>query len=538
MKLEFFTNISHEFKTPLTLILGPLQNLLEIKTTDLNTKESLLIMDRNAKHLYRLVNQLMDFRKAESKKLKVNAVFGDIVDFCENIVSSFHVLANKKHLDISFKSQVSELIAYFDHDLMEKIMNNILSNAVKFTPDNGSIRVSLSVVKPRRQMSGRPGQKNPEFQIIVEDSGIGIPKSKTSKIFGRFYQVDDANNVGYTGSGVGLALTKKLVVLLDGSIDVTSGENKGSRFVMSFPLIVDSPSIDGKIENILLEEGISEFKRNISDNSVSKDSELEYEEKLPLMLIVEDNSDMQRFLKASFEGQYRIIQAFNGKQGLKKALDNIPNIIISDVMMPEMDGIEFCTKIKNNDITNHVPIIMLTAKGSVESKLKGLEVGADSYIPKPFDMRILEVKVKKLLEDRDILREKFRLKGITHDSKKIGINNTHKTFLEKAEKIIEENLMNNEFGVEDLALALSFSRMQLYRKFKSILGSSANEFIRNYRIKKAAHLLIETDLNVSEILYDVGFTNRSYFSKCFKQSFDMSPKEYAKKYRVNLKFQS
>ena len=206
---------------------------------------------------------------------------------------------------------------------------------------------------------------------------------------------------------------------------------------MSFPLIVDSPSIDGKIENILLEEGISEFKHNGSDaNSVSKDSEFEIEDNLPLMLIVEDNSDMQRFLKASFENQYRIIQAFNGKQGLEKALDNIPNIIISDVMMPEMDGIEFCNKIKNNDITNHVPIIMLTAKGSVESKLKGLEVGADSYIPKPFDMRILEMKVKKLLEDRDILREKFRLKGITQDSKKIGINNTHKKFLEKAEKVI------------------------------------------------------------------------------------------------------
>ena len=341
------------------------------------------------------------------------------------------------------------------------------------------------------------------------------------------------------GSGVGLALTKKLVSLLDGSIDVTSRENKGSRFVMRFPLIVDSPSIEGKIENILLEEGISELKRNGSDdNSVSKDSEFEIEENLPLMLIVEDNTDMQRFLKTSFENQYRIIQALNGKQGLKKALDNVPNIIISDVMMPEMDGIEFCEKIKNNEITNHVPIIMLTAKGSVESKLKGLEVGADSYIPKPFDMRILEMKVKKLLEDRDNLKEKFRLKGITQDSKKIGINNTQKTFLEKAEKVIEENLMNNEFGVEDLALALSFSRMQLYRKFKSILGSSANEFIRNYRIKRAAHLLIKTDLNVSEILYDVGFTNRSYFSKCFKKSFDMSPKEYAKKYRVNPKFQS
>ncbi len=539
MKLEFFTNISHEFKTPLTLILGPLQNLLEIRTTDLKTKESLLIMDRNAKHLYRLVNQLMDFRKADSKQLKVNAVLGDIVDFCENIVSSFHVLANKKELDLSFKSQVSELIAYFDRDLMEKIMNNILSNAVKFTPDNGRIRVSLSVVKPRRNMSARLGQQNPEFEILVEDSGIGIPKSKTSKIFGRFYQVDHANKIGSLGSGVGLALTKKIVDLLDGSIDVVSRENKGSRFVMRFPLIIDSPSIEGKIENILLEEGISELKRNGSEaNSVSKDSEFEIEENLPLMLIVEDNSDMQRFLKASFENQYRIIQALNGKQGLKKAIDNVPNIILCDVMMPEMDGIDFCEKIKKNEITNHVPIIMLTAKGSVESKLKGLEVGADSYIPKPFDMRILEMKVKKLLEERENLKEKFRLKGITQDSRKIGINNTQKTFLEKAEKVIEENLMNNEFGVEDLALALSFSRMQLYRKFKSILGSSANEFIRNYRIKKAAHLLIKTDLNVSEILYDVGFTNRSYFSKCFKKSFDMSPKEYAKKYRVTPKFQS
>ena len=538
MKLEFFTNISHEFKTPLTLILGPLQNLLENRTTDLKTKESLLIMDRNAKHLYRLVNQLMDFRKADSKQLKVNAVLGDIVDFCENIVSSFHVLANKKELDLSFKSQVSELIAYFDRDLMEKIMNNILSNAVKFTPNNGRIRVSLSVVKPRRNMSARLGQQNPEFEIFVEDSGIGIPKSKTSKIFGRFYQVDDANKIDSLGSGVGLALTKKIVDLLDGSIDVISRENKGSRFVMRFPLIVDSPSIEGKIENILLEEGISELKPNGSEaNSVSKDSEFEVEENLPLMLIVEDNSDMQRFLKASFENQYRIIQALNGKKGLEKAIDNVPNIILCDVMMPEMDGIEFCEKIKKNEITNHVPIIMLTAKGSVENKLKGLEVGADSYIPKPFDMRILEMKVKKLLEERENLKEKFRLRGITQDSKKIGINNTQKTFLEKAEKVIEENLMNNEFGVEDLALELSFSRMQLYRKFKSILGSSANEFIRNYRIKKAAYLLIKTDLNVSEILYDVGFTNRSYFSKCFKKSFDMSPKEYAKKHRINPKFQ-
>ena len=256
---------------------------------------------------------------------------------------------------------------------------------------------------------------------------------------------------------------------------------------------------------------------------------------LPSLLIVEDNPDMQTFLKSSLEGSYKILQAYDGVQGLKIALENIPNIIISDVMMPNMDGIQFCNEIKQNEITNHIPIILLSARASIDHKIEGLKVGADVYIPKPFDMRLLKIKTQKLLEEREFLIEKFASKGITLDSQKIGINHTEKAFLEKAEKVIEDNLTNSEFGVEDLGRALSFSRMQLYRKFKSVRGLSANEFIRAYRIKKAALLLRETDLNVSEILYTIGFTNRSYFAKCFKKSFDMSPKEYSTKHREKLK---
>jgi signal transduction histidine kinase/DNA-binding response OmpR family regulator len=532
MKLEFFTNVSHEFKTPLTLILGPLQNLLKMETNDSKTKESLLIMDRNANHLYRLINQVMDFRRVESNQLRVQASKGDFVDFCEKAVSSFHVLANEKHLSLSFKSEMPELMVYFDQDIMEKILNNLISNAIKYTPDSGKVKVAISVVKKTNQYNDTP-----EIKIIVEDSGIGIPKNKTSKIFGRFYQVSGSNKANSFGSGVGLALTKKLIDLLQGDIKVLSEENKGSSFIVTIPLIkkplITQEAIDASNDEISVKLGSKPIEKEIIDEEPIDESI----HKLPLLLIVEDNSDMQSFLKSSLEDTYKILQAFDGEQGLKMALKNVPNIIISDVMMPKMDGIEFCTEIKQNDVTNHVPVILLTAKGSVEHKIEGIEVGADAYIPKPFDMRFLKIKTQKLLEEREFLKEKFASKGITLDSQKIGINNTEKAFLEKAESVIEDNLMNSEFGVEDLADSLSFSRMQLYRKLKTVRGLSANEFIRAYRIKKAALLLRETDLNVSEILYDIGFTNRSYFSKCFKQNFEMSPKEYAKKYRTERRLE-
>ena len=533
MKLEFFTNISHEFKTPLTLILGPLQNLLKMEIVDSKLKESLLIMDRNANYLFRLINQLMDFRKAETNQLKVITSKGNLVDFCEEVVLSFNVLANEKHLNLSFESSESELIVYFDWDKMDKILNNLISNSIKYTPDSGNIKVSLSFINNGISKRSNVLDVRSEIEIIVEDTGVGIPKNQISKVFKRFYQVEDSNKSNSFGSGVGLALTKKLIDLLQGHIKVKSNHNEGSQFIVRFPVITSKNDLMREAE-ISSEEVIFSESGLVINENIHKEIG-DSIKTLPSLLIVEDNPDMQTFLKSSLEESYKILQAYDGVQGLKIALENIPNIIISDVMMPNMDGIQFCNEIKQNEITNHIPFILLSARASIDHKIEGLKVGADVYIPKPFDMRLLKIKTQKLLEEREFLIEKFASKRITLDSQKIGINHTEKAFLEKAEKVIEDNLTNSEFVVEDLGRALSFSRMQLYRKFKSVRGLSANEFIREYRIKKAALLLRETDLNVSEILYTIGFTNRSYFSKCFKKTFDMSPKEYSNKYREKLK---
>ena len=533
MKLEFFTNISHEFKTPLTLILGPLQNLLKMEIVDSKLKESLLIMDRNANYLFRLINQLMDFRKAETNQLKVITSKGNLVDFCEEVVLSFNVLANEKHLNLSFESSESELIVYFDWDKMDKILNNLISNSIKYTPDSGNIKVSLSFINNGISKRSNVLDVRSEIEIIVEDTGVGIPKNQISKVFKRFYQVEDSNKSNSFGSGVGLALTKKLIDLLQGHIKVKSNHNEGSQFIVRFPVITSKNDLMREAE-ISSEEVIFSESGLVINENIHKEIG-DSIKTLPSLLIVEDNPDMQTFLKSSLEESYKILQAYDGVQGLKIALENIPNIIISDVMMPNMNGIQFCNEIKQNEITNHIPFILLSARASIDHKIEGLKVGADVYIPKPFDMRLLKIKTQKLLEEREFLIEKFASKRITLDSQKIGINHTEKAFLEKAEKVIEDNLTNSEFVVEDLGRALSFSRMQLYRKFKSVRGLSANEFIREYRIKKAALLLRETDLNVSEILYTIGFTNRSYFSKCFKKTFDMSPKEYSNKYREKLK---
>ena len=533
MKLEFFTNISHEFKTPLTLILGPLQNLLKMEIVDSKLKESLLIMDRNANYLFRLINQLMDFRKAETNQLKVITSKGNLVDFCEEVVLSFNVLANEKHLNLSFESSESELIVYFDWDKMDKILNNLISNSIKYTPDSGNIKVSLSFINNGISKRSNVLDVRSEIEIIVEDTGVGIPKNQISKVFKRFYQVEDSNKSNSFGSGVGLALTKKLIDLLQGHIKVKSNHNEGSQFIVRFPVITSKNDLMREAE-ISSEEVIFSESGLVINENIHKEIG-DSIKTLPSLLIVEDNPDMQTFLKSSLEESYKILQAYDGVQGLKIALENIPNIIISDVMMPNMDGIQFCNEIKQNEITNHIPFILLSARASVDHKIEGLKVGADVYIPKPFDMRLLKIKTQKLLEEREFLIEKFASKRISLDSQKIGINHTEKAFLEKAEKVIEDNLTNSGFLVEDLGRALSFSRMQLYRKFKSVRGLSANEFIREYRIKKAALLLRETDLNVSEILYTIGFTNRSYFSKCFKKTFDMPPKEYSNKYREKLK---
>ena len=364
MKLEFFTNISHEFKTPLTLIIGPLQNLLKMKSTNEKTKEALLLMQRNANHLFRLINQVMEFRKIQFKELEVTTSNGDLVKFCNEIVLSFKVLAERKNIALSFEASTKELIASFDWDKMEKIVNNLISNSIKYTPEHKTIVVSLSIPKNNKLDSSK------EIKLIVKDTGNGISEEKLPMIFDRFYQIDTSKHSSDSGSsGVGLALVKALVELLNGSIKVKSEVGKGTTFSLRFPLqLTNSEIIDNKTPQ---PDSISEdmsIEATFS-GSLSDDEEKAPIERLPLLLIVEDNPDMQLFIKDSLEDRYEILQAFNGKEGLKIASKQVPSIIISDVMMPKMDGIEMVTEIKKNPITNHIPIILLTAKTSIEHRI-------------------------------------------------------------------------------------------------------------------------------------------------------------------------
>jgi signal transduction histidine kinase/ligand-binding sensor domain-containing protein/CheY-like chemotaxis protein/AraC-like DNA-binding protein len=551
IKLEFFTNVSHEFKTPLTLILGPLQSLISSKETTKKVKESLLLMERNANQLFRLINQIMEFRKVETKELKLQRSKGDLVSFCKEELFSFKVLADKKDIDLAFECCENRIGGYFDWDKMEKILNNLISNSIKYSNNGGRVKLSLSVPTEKKGNAIEEEDQDKLVRIVLEDSGDGIPQGQFNLIFDRFYQVKENTGESNNGSGIGLAFTKSLIDLHKGTIYVDSQESVGSKFTVELPLLVDLKAIgqpSNRLENHLNEDvttsKIFDLDADITEVSVEdsnlkslegtseiQETDHEKDDIKKRLLIVEDNPDMLVFITRTLEDMYDVHTAVDGVEGLKAALKIVPDLIISDVMMPNMDGIEFCGKIKENEITSHVPVILLTAKGSMEHRIEGLQVGADSYIPKPFDIRHLEVRVEKLLFQRESLKKKFTNGEIKLDSQKIGINEAEKNFLEKMEAIIQENLTNPDFGVEDLGDGLGYSRMQLYRKLKTIRGLSANEFIREYRIKKAAVYLRETDMKIYEILYDVGISNHSYFTKCFKQYFNMSPRKYIEQYR-------
>ena len=533
IKLEFFTNVSHEFKTPLTLILGPLQRLIASEETSAKVRDSLLLMERNANQLFRLVNQIMEFRKVENKKLKLQTSKGDLINFCRDEVFSFKMLADKNKLDLSFECSEYSIEGYFDWDKIEKILNNLISNAINYTDEGGTIKVSLSILGDEKRKQIEDSKIESRFvRIIVEDTGIGIPRNQLSLIFERFHQIKSYSKEGVKGSGIGLALTKSLIELHKGVITVESEKNKGSRFIVDLPLLTNLKSHS---QPVIGADRIINADKPIEDtlDTIKKEEKvlIGHEDDKPKLLLVEDNADMLEFISKELESRYKIYKAADGVKGLKKALKVIPDLIISDVMMPNMDGIEFCKHIKSDELTDHIPLILLTAKGTTEHLIEGLEVGADSYISKPFDMRHLEVRIKKLMDQRTALKEKFTKGSVKLDSQKVGINNTEKLFLEKVEKILEENLTNSEFKVDDLGNQLGYSRMQLYRKLKSIRGLSANEFIREYRIKKAAVYLRETDMKIFEVLYEIGISNHSYFTKCFKQYFNKSPKEYIEEYR-------
>jgi len=527
MKLEFFTNISHEFKTPLTLILGPLQSVIKASSKNQNIKESLLLMERNAKHLYKLINQVMEFRQVETKERKLNLSKGDLVNFCKEEINTFKTFAKEKKIHLTFNCNKQHFYANFDWDNLQKIFDNLLSNSIKYTPQHGSVTAVLKVPETMDI------DKNKETQFIhfeVSDTGVGIPKNQIALIFNRFYKIDTKDRSSSMGSGIGLALTKSLIELNKGTITVKSDGSSGSIFTVKLPLIHQDTN---EVSNFVppRDNQIKHTNSELNTEEPTTDTEPTEATKRETILVVEDNPDMQHFIKNSLKSAYTIYQAFDGVQGLELAQNKVPDIIISDVMMPNKDGIEFCKDVKSNLITNHIPFIMLTARASIQHRIEGLDVGADAYIPKPFQMEHLKARIDNLLKQRELLKEKFTGKSVQFDSKLKGIRKADKEFLEMAEKLIDENLTNSQFGVPDLEKGVGISRMQLYRKLKSIRGLSANEFIREYRLKKAAQLMQTTELNITEILYEVGFTNRSYFAKCFKEFIGLTPRDFKNKYQ-------
>jgi signal transduction histidine kinase/ligand-binding sensor domain-containing protein/DNA-binding response OmpR family regulator len=512
MKIRFFTNVSHEFRTPLTLIISPLEKIIK-ESKDIQQKPHLELIYRNARRLLNLVNQLLDFRRMEVQKIGLKPSYGDIVVFAEEIYTSFSDLADKKMMSYTFHSSKKEFFTYFDHDKLEKIIFNLLSNAFKFTGEHGTITVNLDF-----QMAAAEDD-NPEIIVIkFADTGIGMTKDSTEKIFERFFQNDLPGSLVNHGSGIGLSLTKEFVMIHNGTIEVESEPGKGSCFTVKIPVIAhssetiestDAPFI-AEHQNIILTENNSE-----AESIKSK----------PLLLLVEDNDDFRFYLKDNLKVKYSIIEASNGAEGIKSAQANLPDLIVSDIMMPEVDGLELCSNLKTDVKTSHIPIILLTARVAEQQKLAGFDTGADDFISKPFSFEILESRIQNLILQRQRIKKSFQ-KHFKIEPGEIGITSLDEKLINKALALVENNMGSPEFSVEKLSKELGMSRVHLYKKLLALTGKTPIEFIRTMRLKRAAQLLGKSQLNVSEIAYEVGFNDPRYFSKYFKTEFGVLPSQY------------
>lgn len=513
MKLRFFTNISHELRTPLTLIISPLESV--IKTiSDREQKQKLEMVHRNAIRLLNMVNQLLDFRKSDVKGHQLNYSQGDIIEFIRNISTSFTEFSEKKNVHLTFFSGIKELSVIFDEDKIGKIMMNLLSNAFKFTPIGGRVDVELTLPPVT------DGQQE-RLEIKISDTGIGIKDEDKERIFERFYQVQHKDYNKFGGSGVGLHLAKEFVTLHKGTIGVVDNIGQGSVFIVTLP-VIRTP--DGKVT--YTPQG-SESKGGLIAEVMDRElgNEERREDKRPVILIVDDSDDFRLFMKDSLRSEYHVKEAADGAKAWEIIPALQPDIIVSDVMMPEMDGIELAKRLKSDIRTSHIPLILLTARSAEEQELKGLDSGADDYITKPFNFDILSLRIKRLLQLRQKRQERFNGKLEVNPSE-ITVTSLDEKLIRKAIQYVESNISRSELSVEELSRELGMSRVHLYKKLISITGKSPIEFIRIIRLKRAAQLLRESQRNVSEIAYQVGFNNPKCFSKYFKEEFGVLPSVY------------
>jgi signal transduction histidine kinase/AraC-like DNA-binding protein len=512
IKSRFFTNISHEFRTPLTLIIGPLTTLYE-ETKDQEAKSVFSHILNQAKRLLVLINQLLDLSKLQSAKPILRLSYDNINTFLNTLCGSFSSYAAELGIDLQYHSAQAPLMAWFDKENLQKILTNLISNALKHTPCNGFVDISITNIFENQNF----------IEITVCDNGMGIESQEIKNIFEPFYQSTATVYRNIEGSGVGLALVKELVELHGGTIDVTSEVGKGSSFKFCiainkemFPsaLIMENEEnqmINHDIDVVVQRKNYTKRVNNTKNNTT--------------ILVVEDNNDMRDYITKSLLTNYQIVEAVNGREGFDKAVDLSPDLIITDVMMPDMNGYKMTQLIKNDSRTSHIPVIILTAKASEESKMEGLESAADDYIVKPFNLKELLLRIKNTIHSRQNLREKFQ-KCITINPSEVTATSMDEQFLTKALSIVENHMAESDFSVDDFCEEIGISKTHAYRKLKALTDQSFTEFLRSIRLKRAAALLFKKMGNLTEIAYATGFTNLSYFSRCFKEQFGVSPSEY------------
>ncbi|MRG48417.1 response regulator [Chitinophaga sp. SYP-B3965] len=488
MKIKLLTNVSHEFRTPVSLILAPIEEIIK-QTKDPDDKQKFQLIRRNARRLLNLVNQLMDFRKMEMKELKTEPVAGDLMAFIHETVDSFTDLAERKGVAFAYHTNCTQLQALFDHDKMERILFNLLSNAFKFTPEGGSVTVTANV-------------QGLALELQIKDTGIGIPEERQEKIFERYFQLDTPGQFVHQGSGIGLAISREFVRLCNGSIAVESKVDEGTLFTLRFPIVLSQTELP-------VAQPAGPEKRKLRKNQ--------------RILIVEDNDDFRFYLKDNLKEWYDILEATDGADGWQKILSALPDLVVSDVNMPLMDGVDLCKKIGGDARTRHIPVILLTAMDTEETQLKGLESGAVDYMVKPFNFEIMLSRV------RNILARQVPVQLVIPQPNMQNANTmtADDKFMQRVLEIVEKHLSEASFSVEMLSRQLCMNRVSVYRRIFSLTGHSPIEFIRTVRLQRAAQLLTQTEMNITEVAYEVGFNNPKYFARYFKMAYNMLPSAYA-----------
>jgi DNA-binding response OmpR family regulator/nitrogen-specific signal transduction histidine kinase len=520
-KLQFFINISHEIRTPLTIIVCSIERLIRNLTLNTEQEKDAVNVEKNVNQMLSLTNELLEIQKMEIGNYQINVRNNDIVEFIKNLVFAIEPLANRQKIELTFSSFKPSYFIWHDSNALEKAVINLISNAIKYTKNSGKVDVSIN-----------PSINNEYLEISVIDNGIGIKNEILSKIFDRFYHLSVNTDSYQNGFGIGLSLTKNLIELHKGLISVKSEPEKGSNFTISLPMNEDTYSSEEKADKVIWKSDNLTMLRNINKGAIplqeidllnKKIDELDAEK--TTVLYIDDNIELLKIISNYLLETYNVVVAPNGKIGIEMANQYQPDIIISDIIMPEVDGFELCHNLKNNLNTSHIPIILLTARGDSESHFKGLEIGADYYFPKPFNINLLGLTIKNLIDSREKLRALF--KNNTYKiPQEITTNSRDAEFLEKLIKYVDEHIGETELNMHYLAQTLAMSRSTFFRKIKAITGTTGKEFVDSIRLKKAAELLIHSEMNISEVAYTIGHSNPQYFSKWFKAFYKVSPSEY------------